>query len=808
MCLRKPERYLKFPRLTAIERANTMLKPQIQTDPQIYTSTLNIKVSFSPNLQDHLPPANAKEADQRNHTYAGWPLIESIPRKVIMPADAGSSTHDNAPSIAAKMPTLIDAKNRTLTATQLAALDKNHDGEISIREAASLRLWRDLNENGFLDAGELGAVDRTIKRDDYSQLLRNGPIEEMPILMKDVPSTMSLIIDSAQPLPDDIAPIIAGTDGVDFLIGRSTSDSILGGFGNDVIYGGDGEDFLVGFGKLDSSKDSLAADESDDDSLYGGEGKDTVFGGLGNDYLDGGAGADTMIGAAGNDIYVTNSINDYISELAEDGYDTVLASTDYVLNANVEELRLIEGQSIHGTGNALNNLIVGNTSGNILDGMTGADTLKGGAGNDIYFVDNHEDVVVEKANEGHDTVISSVSHKLGKNVENLVLGDFSMSEKGLLNGRSVLVYGHLRRHELDYHQGNAVPNYHGTCGLVTIANMLTQSGRPTSESEVVKLAIKNNWALNETNNPEVTSSYLGGTFLAEQRKILESYDVDNETLDGYKEARLAELVRAGHLVKVSLNAGHLWNHPGSVLSGSTNHAVTLTGVVYNEDDGSLAGFYIADSGRGLVGDMTRFIDIDLFRQAVDVEGANALYSTEPLKLWKEDINATGNSRNNILMGNRGNNGLYGLAGNDTLVGGAGNDTLNGGRGNDTYRFAAGFGVDQIVDVDKTRGNVDVIEFTSGAAANQLWFKRNGNDLEISIIGRSDKVFVTGWYESASSRVEKIRSSDGKVLNKSQVDALVSAMGAFTPPTAGQTSLPADYQSALNAVLAANWKLAA
>jgi hypothetical protein len=47
-----------------------------------------------------------------------------------------------------------------------------------------------------------------------------------------------------------------------------------------------------------------------------------------------------------------------------------------------------------------------------------------------------------------------------------------------------------------------------------------------------------------------------------------------------------------------------------------------------------------------------------------------------------------------------------------------------------------------------------------------------------------------------------------MLLNSQVDALVSAMAAFSPPSAGQTSLPANYQSALNTVLAANWKTAA
>jgi hypothetical protein len=39
-----------------------------------------------------------------------------------------------------------------------------------------------------------------------------------------------------------------------------------------------------------------------------------------------------------------------------------------------------------------------------------------------------------------------------------------------------------------------------------------------------------------------------------------------------------------------------------------NHAITLTGAVHNANTGDLMGFYISDSGRGKVNDMTRFVD--------------------------------------------------------------------------------------------------------------------------------------------------------------------------------------------------------
>ncbi|MDB5802346.1 MAG: hypothetical protein JWL63_3285, partial [Rhodocyclales bacterium] len=81
---------------------------------------------------------------------------------------------------------------------------------------------------------------------------------------------------------------------------------------------------------------------------------------------------------------------------------------------------------------------------------------------------------------------------------------------------------------------------------------------------------------------------------------------------------------------------------------------------------------------------------------------------------------------------------------------------------------------------------------------------SGNNLEISIIGSSDKNILTNWYLGNQYHVEQIKSGDGKSLLDSQVQNLVSAMAAFAPPGAGQSTLPASYQTALNPVIAANW----
>jgi hypothetical protein len=81
--------------------------------------------------------------------------------------DSQSAAYDNAASIAHKTTRAMDASGQGLSAAQLAALDANADGTLSVQEASSVRLWADLNENGQLDTNELQSVGSGITAADY-----------------------------------------------------------------------------------------------------------------------------------------------------------------------------------------------------------------------------------------------------------------------------------------------------------------------------------------------------------------------------------------------------------------------------------------------------------------------------------------------------------------------------------------------------------------------------------------------------------------------------------------------------------------
>ena len=133
---------------------------------------------------------------------------------------------------------------------------------------------------------------------------------------------------------------------------------------------------------------------NDADSIQGLGGNDTLTGLAGDDTLDGGAGDDSMVGGSGDDTYYVDSTGDRAVELANQGTDTVMTSlASYTLGSNVENLTYTGPATFKGTGNTLNNNIVGSLGSDILTGLAGNDTITGGAGSDQILGGQGNDVL-------------------------------------------------------------------------------------------------------------------------------------------------------------------------------------------------------------------------------------------------------------------------------------------------------------------------------------------------------------------------------------------------------------------------------
>lgn len=562
---------------------------------------------------------------------------------------------------------------------------------------------------------------------------------------------------------------ITGNAGNNVLDGGLGADTLIGGLGNDTYYVDNAGDITTeaasaGTDTVISSINWTLAANIENLTLSGtanlnGTGNtlaNTITGNTGNNTLNGGAGADTLIGGAGNDTYIVDNLGDIVSENLGEGTDTVQSSVTYTLSANVENLTLTGAGAINATGNAQDNVLVGNTGNNILDGGLGADSTAGGLGNDTYIVDNVGDNVVENAGEGTDNVKSSISYTLGANVENLTLtGTADLKATG--NELNNVLTGNAGNNVLDGGLGAATMIGglgNDTYYVDNVGDITTEATSAGTDTVISSF----NWTLG-TNLEDLT---LSGT---------------------------ANLNGTGNTLANTItgNAGN------NILNGGTG-ADTLIG-------GAGDDTYIVDN----VGDIVS----ENVGEGTDTVQSSVTYTlnanVENLTLTGSGaVKGTGNELDNILIGNAAANTLTGDAGNDTLDGGAGADVLIGGTGNDTYKLGAGYGADTIQENDATAGNTDVLQFLSGIATDQIWMRKVSNNLEVSIIGTTDKATISNWYLGGQYHVEQFKTSDGKVLLDSQVQNLVSAMAAFAPPAAGQTTLPPSYSNALSPVIAANW----
>lgn len=320
-------------------------------------------------------------------------------------------------------------------------------------------------------------------------------------------------------VPSTTALSFDGRGGVDHIYGWDGNDTFWGGAGDDVIESGLGRDYLDGGTGADTmtggkGPDTYVVDQQGDvvvevaaqgfdtllaqasyvlaagvsieamatlnpagteainltgnelaqsisgnagnNRLEGGGGNDSLFGNEGRDYLDGGTGDDYMYGGIGGDTYVVDSQGDTVLEYNNQGFDTLLAKTSYVLAADMGidimgTFNPAGTEAINLTGNNLNQSVSGNAGDNRLeggggndalygndgndymDGGTGADYMYGGMGDDTYVIDDAGDTFLEYNGQGNDTLLTKISYVLAADMGIDTLATFDAAGTTALN---------------------------------------------------------------------------------------------------------------------------------------------------------------------------------------------------------------------------------------------------------------------------------------------------------------------------------------------------------------------------------------
>ncbi|TAL21754.1 MAG: calcium-binding protein, partial [Nitrospirae bacterium] len=493
---------------------------------------------------------------------------------------------------------------------------------------------------------------------------------------------------------------------IDYTLGANlenltlTGTARLNGTGNDLantLTGNSGANHLIGLG----GNDRLTGNDSDD----------TLDGGDGNDTLNGGLGADLMSGGLGNDVFVVDNAGDRVTEGADEGTDTVQASIDYTLGANLENLTLTGAANLNGTGNDLANTLTGNSGANhliglggndrltgndsddtldggdgndTLNGGLGADLMSGGLGNDVYVVDNAGDRVVEGADEGTDTVQASIDYTLGANLENLTLtgsADISGTGNDLANTLT----------------GNSGANH-----LIGLGGNDRLTGNDSDDT-------LDGGDGNDTLNGGLGADLMSG---GQGNDVYVVDNVGDQVVEGAEEG--TDTVQAGIDYILGANLENLTLTGAADISGAGNDlANTLTG---NAGANYLWGGLGADKLSGGAG-------ADLLQGGAD----------------NDALSDSGG--NNLLDGGAGVDTLTGNAGNELFIGGTGNDTLTTGTGADVLAFNRGDGQDIVkgsADTDNT------LSLGGGIRYADLLFSKSSNNLVLTT-GAGENITFQNWY---------------------------------------------------------------
>ncbi|NJR41110.1 MAG: hypothetical protein HC781_22555 [Leptolyngbyaceae cyanobacterium CSU_1_4] len=228
----------------------------------------------------------------------------------------------------------------------------------------------------------------------------------------------------------DLSPgdnLLIGTAGNDSLIATAKPDRISGNAGNDMVT-------------------STFANAEQNDLFDGGTGNDTLV-------FSGGTAATTLtlnVATATNQLSGSPGLT--VQNFESFNFSNFLGSLNATGGTGNDAITAGAGNDAL-DGGAGNDSLNGGTGNDSLNGGAGSNTLTGGIGNDLYGVDSPSNIIIELANQGTDTVQSSISWTLGSNLENLTLTG-TAAVNGTGNSLNNIITGNSGANSLNGGGGN------------------------------------------------------------------------------------------------------------------------------------------------------------------------------------------------------------------------------------------------------------------------------------------------------------------------------------------------------------------
>ncbi|WP_200177294.1 calcium-binding protein [Ectothiorhodospira shaposhnikovii] len=583
-----------------------------------------------------------------------------------------------------------------------------------------------------------------------------------------------------------------GTDGDSILIGDESNNRIYGQGGNNTLIAGDGNNHLYG-GSGDNlfimggGTDRLYSQNTSSNDIYRfgrGNGSNTIYEYGGSDVIELGqniAEEHVTVRRNGANLVLTLDTGESVT------VNGMFQSSTGTLNENraVELIRFADGTEWdidRIRTEALKPAVGGET----IYGFDTDDTLQGGDGNDRLY-----------GGGGNNTLIAGSGNNYlygGAGNDTLIGGEGNDRIYGQ-GGNNTLIAGDGNNHLYGGSGDNLFIMGGGTDRLYS---------QNTSSNDIYRFG--------RGNGSNTIYEYGGSDVIELGQDIAEEH------------------------VTVRRNGANL------VLTLDTGESITVNGM-FQSSTGTLNENRAVELIRfadGTEWDIDR-IRTEALKPAVGGETIYGFDTDDTLQGGDGNDRLYGGGGNNTLIAGSGNNYLYGGAGNDTLIGGEGSDRLYGGagddvliagigdrlygedgndiliaardshlyggRGADQYHFQGDYHNSRIHSVSGAPNMEDTAHFND-ASAQDLWFRRSGNDLLIDVIGTENQVRFIGWYRNADHRVGEIHAGD-MVASANQIDQLVLAMAEFAPEGGGiHTELTDDMRNALAPTLAASWSAAA